>query len=166
MKKLSAFLMFVLLAMPLAALPALADHHGGGSQCSWSEKKCSDCGSCEKAGGCPITEKFMKKAHFFLENHAEIGLSDEQVSKIKTMKMDMKKHMIRTKAEHKIFMLDLKSKLGEPVLDVEGINTMIDQSMVGMATGAKSTVAAIAELKSVLTEDQMTKAKEIWKKMY
>jgi O-antigen ligase len=37
-------------------------------------------------------------------------------------------------------------------------------ALAGMSAGAKGTVAALAELKSVLTEEQMTKAKEIWKK--
>jgi len=169
MKKMTALLMFALLAMPLAAAPALANYHGGSEgcghgKCPMKEKGCSH-GECGKgAGGCPIVEKFMKKAYFFLDNQAEIGLTEEQVSKIKTMKMDMKKTMIRNKAEQQIFMLDMKSKLSEPALDVEGMNAMIDQAMAGMAAGAKGTVAALAELKSVLTEEQMTKAKEIWKK--
>jgi hypothetical protein len=169
MKKVSALLMFGLLAIALAAAPAFAGHHDKGDcskgKCSWSKKDCSkgDCG--KGSGGCPLVEKFMKKAHFFLDNQSEIGLTDEQVTKINTLKMDMKKTMIRNMAEHEIFMLDMKSKLSEPALDVEGINAMIDQSMAGMAAGAKGTVAALAELKSVLTEDQMTKAKEIWKKM-
>jgi len=168
MKKISALLMFVMLAIALVSAPAFAGHHGKGDcskgNCSWGKKDCSK-GDCGKGGeGCPLVEKFMKKAHFFLDNQAEIGLTDDQVAKIKTMKMDMKKVMIRNKAEHQIFMLDMKSKLSEPVLDVEGINAMIDQSMTGMANGAKSTVAALAELKSVLTDDQMTIAKEIWKK--
>ena len=168
MKKISALLMFVLLAMPLAAAPALANHHGKGccshGKCSMKGKDCSrgECG--KKSGGCPFVEKFMKKAHFFLENQAEIGLSEEQVSTIKTMKMDMKKSMIRHMAEHEIFMMDMEAKLGEPAMDVEGINAMIDQAMAGMTTGAKGTVAALVELKSVLTEEQMAKAKEIWKK--
>ena len=160
-------LMFALLAMPLAATPVFAgdrEQGEGKGQCSGKKSGCSH-GECGKeSNGCPIVEKFMKKAHFFLENQSEIGLSDDQVSKIKTMKMDMKKNMIRHMAEQQIFMLDMKSKLSEPALDIEGMNAMIDQAMSGMATGAKSMVAALAELKGVLTEDQMTKAKEIWKK--
>ena len=107
---------------------------------------------------------FMKKAHFFLENKAKLGLTADQVSQIKTMRTNMVKTMIRNKAEQEIFMLDMKTKLSEPVLDVEGINTMIDQAMAGMSTGAKGSVAALAELKGLLTEEQMTKAKELWKK--
>lgn len=167
MKKMSALLMFVLLAMPLAAAPALANHSDKGcgqGQCSSKKEGCSKGGCGKESNGCPIVEKFMEKTHFFLDNQAEIGLSDEQVSTIKAMKMDMKKTMIRNRAEHQIFMLDMKSKLSEPAIDVEGINAMIDEAMTGMASGAKAGVAALAELKGILSEEQMTKAKEIWKK--
>ena len=159
MKKMTAFLVFVLLAMPLAAAPALAHNHGGG--CPMKAK--GGCSRGEKSG-CPIVGMFMKKAHFFLENKAKLGLSAEQVSKIKTMRTDMVKTMIRNKAEQQIFMLDMQSKLSEPDLDVEGMNAMIDQAMAGMSTGAKGSVAALAELKGVLTAEQMTKAKEILRK--
>lgn len=167
MKKKLTLVMFLLMAMPFAAGFAWADYHGKGygqGQCSVTGGGCAQGDCCGKSGSCPIVEKFMKKAHFFLENHAEIGLSDDQVSMIKSMKMDMKKNMIRNRAEKEIFMIDMKSKLKEPALDVDGINAMIDQSMASMATGAKGSVAALAALKGVLTESQMTKAIEIWKK--
>jgi len=164
MKKISMLLMFVMLALPLAAMPAFAGHHAE-KRCEWTKGKegCSKCCQSQKSGGCPILEKFMKKAHFFLENQTEIGLSEEQVTVIKKMKVDMKKKMIRNKADMQIHMLDMKAKLHEPIMDVAGINAMIDESMAQMAASAKAAIASLAELKGVLTAEQMEKAKEIWK---
>ena len=113
---------------------------------------------------CPIIQKIMKKAHFFLENKDEMGLSEEQVTKIKTIKMDAKKSAIHMGADMQIFEMDLKSKLDESNMDVEGIDAMIDESMAGMSKSAKGSVQAYADLKAILTDDQMAKAKEIWKK--
>ena len=148
-----------------------AEHSQGDSaaddkkQCSMhKDKDCSkaDCGDEQYA--CPIVAKFFKKAKFFLKNKTEIGLNEEQIKTIKGLKTEVKKTYIRQMAEMQIFELDLDSKLSEPKVDVEGINAMIDQGMLGMSQGTKSTVEAYAKLKGVLSDDQMSKAKAIWMK--
>ncbi len=165
MKKLYAFLILTLLALPLAAAPVFANHGGcKHGQCSLRKSGC-DHGDCGKAsGGCPLVEMFMKKAHFFVDHQKALGLSDEQVNKIKTLKMERKKAIIRQTADHQIFMVDVTMKLHETPLDVEGLNAMIDQATASMATAAKETVAALVELKGVLSEEQMATAKGIWGK--
>ena len=140
--------------------------------------ECSHCSKCGHSGhgssygkgdrdsesGCPIIGAFMKKAHFFLENAEEIGLSEEQVATIKDLKKQVKKLEIQQLAGMQISMMDMEEKLHANPVDIEGLNAMIDKGMVEMAAGAKETVAAYAKLKGVLTPDQMSKAKAIWKK--
>lgn len=167
MKKFYTFLVLALMAMPLAAVPAFAGHGKDckDGRCSLHEKKgCCKSGCDKSSEQCPLAAKFMEKAHFFLDNQQEIGLSEEQVKTIKQLKMERKKAFIRQKAEYEVFGIDLKMKLYESPLDVDGINGMIDQFSASMANGSKETVAALAELKSVLDDTQMAKAKEIWKK--
>jgi hypothetical protein len=161
-KKLAIWVVLGMLAIAPAALAGSDCPHGG------------DKGKCHRGSGypksgegesqCPIIAKFMKKAHFFLANKQEIGFSDEQLSQIKALKLDMEKSVIRKEAEMKVFMLDMTQKLSEQELDVEGLNAMIDQGMIGMGQGAKDAVAAYAKLKSVPTADQFAKAKEIWQR--
>jgi len=161
MKKAHLFLLVFLFGfIALTATPVMAEH-GGDKQCMMG-KDCKKCEEGKDSSGCPIAGKIMKKAKFFLKNAKEIGLSDDQVAQIKAIKLDTKKTSIRTEAEMKIGMMDMEAKLSEPKVDVEGLNAMIDQGMAGMATGAKASVATYAKLKAVLTEAQMTKAKEIW----
>jgi len=114
---------------------------------------------------CPIAEKFMKKADFLLENKSDIGLTDDQVKTIKELKLQMEKDSIRQSADMKTFMLDLKSKLAEDKVDVEGANTLIDQNFTAASAAAKSNLAAYAKLKSLLTADQMTKMKALHERM-
>ena len=114
---------------------------------------------------CPITEKFMKKVQFLLENKSDIGLTNDQVKTIKDLKLQMEKDSIRQSADMKTFMLDLKSKLSEDKVDVEGGNTLIDQNFAAASAAAKSDLAAYAKLKSLLTPDQMTKMKALHKQM-
>ena len=114
---------------------------------------------------CPIADKFMKKARFLLENKADIGLTDDQVKTIKELKLQMEKDSIRQSADMKTFMLDLKSKLAEDKVDVEGTNTLIDQNFAAASAAAKSNLATYAKLKSLLNSDQITKMKALHEQM-
>jgi hypothetical protein len=113
---------------------------------------------------CKITEKLIDKAKFFLKNADEIGLTEEQVNTIKAIKSQAKKSNIRAEADMKVFEMDLKDKLSESTLDLEGLNAMIDKSAEGWKESAKAMVSDYAKLKAVLSDEQMKKAKEIWKR--
>ncbi len=111
---------------------------------------------------CPITDKFMTKAHFFLSKQKELGLSEEQVSTMKGLKLKAKKAYLRQMTEFQIFGLDLKEKLSQPKVDTESVNTMIDEFSASMAAFSKEGVTDYVKLKSVLTDAQAVKAKELW----
>jgi hypothetical protein len=126
---------------------------------------CRSCGerSCGKES-CPITSKLTKKACFLLSHAEEIGLSDEQVQKIKSIKMEAKKQHILAKAQMKIGIIDMKAKLHEDELDVDGLNAMVDQFAAGFAASTKKAIQSYAELKGLLSDEQKAKAKTLWMK--
>ncbi len=146
--------------------PAFSDH--GKNHCSTGKSESCSGKSCERSkkscSKCPIANAVMKCAHFLLENASEIGLNDEQVKKIKSIKMETKKEAILGAAQMKVMCMDLSSKLCEEKLDVEGINAMIDQGSAGWATAGKKTLKNYADLRAILTPEQMAKAKELCKK--
>lgn len=170
MKKLAAFAFaFAVLALPLASTASAECRMGEKSNCcqhgSGSGKACGGKSWGRHSEGshkCPLTSKFFKKAHFLLENKEALGLSDEQVNTIKSLKSDVKKQTIRQMAEMQVFNIDVKNKLSAPVLDVEGLNKMADDGAAAMAQSAKSLIASYAKLKGVLTPDQETKAMALW----
>lgn len=161
-----ALSLLTVLSLLLLPAVALAGHHGDScaakSGCPTS--KCgsgkSDCGE----SACPIAGKILKKAEFFLDNADEIGLSKEQIKQIKDIQHTTKKDAIFGEAGMKAFYLDIKAKLHEEKVDVEGMNKLIDDATSEMTKGAKKSVQSYAELKAVLSEEQMTKAKAVWKK--
>ncbi len=170
MKKTILWFLALLLVGSIVALPAFADCDKHGKQCSLSGDKSecgkgdcdkSDCGSCSE---CPIQNKIMKKAKFFLKNQKEIGLSEEQVAQIKAIKLNTKKTALRQSAEMDIFKMELDAKLSDTKLDTAAIDAMLDQASGGWGAGDKASVAEYAKLKAVLNEQQMAKAKEIWMK--
>ena len=115
-------------------------------------------GGCYKKG---MADKIYRKAGMMYAYQEEIGLSDEQVEKIKVLKMNTKKDLIRRKAEIDVISVDIKSELWEDTIDVDAINTLIDKKYELKKEKAKSLVRAYAELKGILTEEQMDKLKSV-----
>ena len=117
-----------------------------------------------KGHGWDIKEKFSKKAHFFLKNQEELELSDEQIEKIKDLKIKAQKDIIRKNAELEILALDLKSGLWKDTINTNKVNKLIDKKYDLKKEKAKSLVNAYAALKNILTKEQKEKMKGLWKK--
>ncbi len=161
MKKAILSLALSALVLFLSSPAAFADYQGGpcaGGKCPFKGRGMM----AEEMYACPITQKVMTKAHFFLDNQKELELSDDQVRQIKEIKLETKKAYLRQMTEHQIFELDVQYKMSEPKLDRKGIDAMIDQVAKSMTASAKETVSAYEKLKAVLSEDQLKKAKDLW----
>ena len=155
-------MMFLLVLGTAVLFSTTAFAHAWGGPCEG--KECYT-GMHKEQGQCPIAGKFMMKAHFLLENKTDIGLSDDQVKAIKELKLQMEKDNIRQNADEETFMLDLKSKLAEDKVDVEGAGALIDQNSAAVAVAAKSNLAAYAKLKGLLGPDQIKKMKALYEQM-
>ncbi|MGD9014843.1 MAG: hypothetical protein PVI33_02315 [Candidatus Omnitrophota bacterium] len=105
----------------------------------------------------------VMKAYMILKNQDELGLSDDQITKVKDLKLQYKKDTIKQDAEIEIIALDIKSKMYEESVDLEAINALIDQKYELKKAKAKSLVAAYTQLKSILTEKQLDQLKELYK---
>ncbi len=143
----------VALVMTVALLCGAAfaeDCEKGGSQCA-------------KDKGC-LEAKFCDKAHFLMKNQEEIGLSDDQIAKIKDIKLNNKKDLIRRDAEIEILALDIKSALYAETIDTKAVNALIDKKYDLKKEKTKALVGAYAALKEILTKEQKEKMKDLWKK--
>ena len=107
--------------------------------------------------------KVATKAHMILKNGDELGLLDEQTTKIKELMLESKKDEIMQTAEIETIALDIKSKMWKDAVDTEAINVLIDKKYESKKVKAKATVAAYAELKNILTKKQNEKLKELYK---
>ena len=153
-------IVFVLFSAPLLYAHRQCPKSGSGSE----YKSKSGYHHGQKEYQCPVTAKFMKKAHMILKNREELGLSDEQADTIHALKVGVKKAYIRQKADMDILMIDVKTKMRERKVDVEGINALIDENFAALAKSSKETIEAYAKLKATLTDEQMDKLKQVWMK--
>jgi hypothetical protein len=108
-----------------------------------------------------LEEKVFKKAHMIMKNKDELRLSENQITEIKKIKVNAKKDLIRKKAEIDVISVDIKSRLWDETIDVSGINKLVDQKYDLKKEKTKSLIAAYAELKKILSEEQKGILKEL-----
>ena len=154
MKRIATIFVVLLCALALASSAAFADQSSMG-KCNfmpkghkmWSEKG--------------HDEIFFRKAHFALAHAAELGLSDDQVSKIKAIEYTLKKNLIKEDANIKSLGLDVREAIEKDAIDTNAVNSLIDQKYAIKSGKAKETIQAYADLKKILTKDQYNKLKEM-----
>lgn len=122
-------------------------------------------GGCKShaASPCPISSKFCKKVCWIMEHQEELGLTEDQIARIKSLDLQVEKNTIRGMAEMKVFALEIENAMNQPEVDVQAVESMIDTAMAGMALSTKATVKAYADLKAVATPEQKAKARELKK---
>jgi Spy/CpxP family protein refolding chaperone len=109
---------------------------------------------------------FFHKAVFYLSCADELGLTEDQVEKIKGLKMGVKKELIRKESELEILKLDIESALREKQIDVKAVNALVDKKYEIAKAKTKFLVQSLADLKRVLSEEQHAKAKSLWRKKF
>lgn len=108
-----------------------------------------------------LEKKVFHTFHLAMANEVELGLSEDQYEKIKTLKINTKKDLIIKRAEVDVLKIDIKAKLWEDTIDRKGINKLIDKKYELKKEKAKALVDAYAQFKKILTEDQKKMLKTI-----
>ena len=112
---------------------------------------------------CCFAEKFFHFAHLALENHEELGLSEDAVKKIRELKIGTKKSLIRNRAEVELLMVDVISKLHTEKPEISEINKLIDKKFDVKKAGMKKLIAAFIGIKKLLSKEQIKQIKAICK---
>ncbi len=105
-------------------------------------------------------DKFYRKIHFILMRSAELGVSDQQVEQIQTLKYKTKKSLILKDAEIEGLGLDIMDALRKENVDVNAVNKIIDRKYEVKKQKAKELVNADVQLRTTLTAEQRNKLKE------
>lgn len=156
----------------MIAAPAFAGQYGSqacgfkkelclekAKECSWKKGP----GQRGEEAGCPIANKFFKKYEFIKANQVELEVSDKQMQELKQLKLEFKKTMVQTKAQHEILMLSLEQEMYQDKVDVKAAAKLIDDSLKDFSAGMKTSIELYAKLKETLNAKQWEKAKEIWR---
>jgi Spy/CpxP family protein refolding chaperone len=111
-----------------------------------------------------FSKTFFYKAMFAIKMQDELGLSEEQVKKIKGLKVKTKKELIQQKAEIDIIEVDINSEIWEDIVDIKTVDKLVDKKYDLKKAKAKTSIKAYAALKSILTGEQNKQLAELCKK--
>jgi Spy/CpxP family protein refolding chaperone len=146
------------LAVIILMIASASVEAGGGAQCGSNKGHGGG-----KQGDC--AEKLMMKAHCLVMHQEELGLSDEQVEKIKALKYETKKQVIAQDAEIELAELDVKKAMWQDAIAVETVNPLVDRKFELKKEKAKMLIAAYADLQSILTAEQQKELKALKKQI-
>lgn len=137
----------------------------------WVEKevKCSGMHP-EMKGMCGGMGMMGQKMHcckreFFLCCKEGLELTDEQVTSLKSIKMDFMKGEIQKEADLKLAELELKELMSAEKLNMVKVEKMIKNMHAMKAEKKIAHLKAFEKAKTILTPEQMEKKKEHHKKM-
>ena len=112
---------------------------------------------------CCLGSKFFHMAHTIFENHVELGFSEENLRKVKDLKINIKKSLIRSTAEIDIIAVDIMAKTWEDSPDIAEINKLIDKKFTLKKEAMKELLNAFLSLKKMLSKEQLHKLHSICK---
>ncbi|MDD5428393.1 MAG: hypothetical protein PHI58_04040 [Candidatus Omnitrophica bacterium] len=157
MKRIAVICIAVCCALAIASSGAFAN------ECNMRKGGFAD-GKGKMSCGMGTDNMFFHKAHMILDNAAELGLTNEQIEKVKALKYSVGKNVIKEDADIAAAALDIKEAMGKDEIDVNAVNKLIDQKYALKAQKAKDNVAAYVNLKKILSPDQFNKLKAMHKK--
>ena len=111
--------------------------------------------------GMGTMDKMGEMMGMCIEHADKMGLSDDQVMKMKPVHSDMQKKKARFKADHKIAEIELKEIMEVKDFDLEKANAAI-KKIAGIKTSHHlEMVKAMKEMRTVLTDEQFKKMKKM-----
>jgi len=100
-----------------------------------------------------------------LRSQKEMGLSDEQVNKLKTIQLDLDKTRIKTEADIMVAEREAEALLEDPKSDLAAIEAKIKQSE-GLQTGLRmAAIKARRDALATLTPEQNERLKQVHERM-
>ena len=118
-------------------------------------------------GDCPAEknirpkEMFFKKIFLIDENEEKLGISEDQYSALKKLRLETKKSLIMKEAEIEVNEVDLDGQLGDDTWEAQILNGLIDKKFDLKKEEAKIVLNAFVALKSTLTEEQQHMLREL-----
>lgn len=129
----------------------------GGGRCAGKTHQMSFHQSGHRHGG--VTTHLLKH---LLKNKQELGLTDEQVAKLRTIALDADKARIRAEADVMVSERELRSMMWDDKTQLPAIEAKIKEGEAHQATVRIIRVRAARELIGVLTPEQQAKQKTLW----
>lgn len=102
------------------------------------------------------------KSCFYLQHAKDLGLTKEQIDKIRATSLEFNKKRVRDIAEAKATMMDLVFELHQDNPDQGKLNSFIDKKSDIKKGLDKAAIQAVLDIRNTLTPEQKEKVKSLW----
>jgi Spy/CpxP family protein refolding chaperone len=116
------------------------------------------CKMCSMAGPGDMMDDMMPNC---LANAEKIGLSEEQIGKIKPIHMEMQKKGVQYRADLKIAQIDLKGIMDVKDFDLERADAQVKKIEEIRTAHHLEMLKSMKEVRSILTDEQFKKMKQM-----
>jgi len=129
-------------------------HHGMGGM------KCPMCGCMgHHMGGHGMKGMFMMMPWKIMMHKAELGISDDQIAKMRDIHVNMLKKKVQLKCQMKLDKIDLKSMIMQEQVNMQEVEQKIRDMMKLKGDMKLTWIQAMQDMKNALTPDQRMKIK-------
>ena len=105
---------------------------------------------------------YFGKVYFLFQNKTELGLTDDQIEKIKAIKFDMKRASINADSAKELAAVDIQQELHSDQPDLKKIDASVDAKHQAKSNLEKTMARALLDTKAVLTPEQVVKLKDLY----
>lgn len=111
-----------------------------------------------------LEKMFLQRTHLLYKYKDELQLTEDQISKIKKLSLDIKKGLIRNSAELEVIELDMQGALMEEDIDTALLGSLIDNKNDVLKEKSKLIVSTYEALNEILTAEQISQITELRQK--
>ncbi len=159
MRKRSSFYLILFLVLVVAGIAAA--NHQWKSRCQDGDSPSSCCQKHGADGACLVKCGNLPCPKMVLQAKEELGLTDDQITQIKTLKVALKKEKIRIKADTKILELEIGELLDKKEVDKAAVDAKVDKVAMLSAQCAKKCIQTKLDTKALLTDEQLKKIESL-----
>jgi len=148
-----------LMLTSVLAVPAFADTHGKEMK---EPKKCE----CHEQMGRHHMHKRGDMLGMLIKHADKVGLSGEQVAKLKDIHRGMEKKKIRSEADMKLARIDMKEIMEVKAFDLEKANAAVQKISDLKRDQHLEMLKSLRDVRSILTDAQFQKIKDMKHRMW
>lgn len=109
-----------------------------------------------------IEDRFFNRAKLIYRNQDALNVNEKQINQIRDLKTDLKKDLIRKRAELDLIKIDIRALFYEDDIDVRAANDLLDKKYEIKKAKMKKLVSSYAQLKKILSKEQNEKLMDIY----
>ena len=113
-----------------------------------------------------MQEKFNRTWEIITTQTEVLGIGESQLKNLQAIETQLRRSIIRAKAEESLLMIDVEEELAQPKPDQGKINPLIDKKMEIKGLLAKDFVSALIQIKQNLSDKQEKTLIELEQKEY